>query len=179
MPAPSYPPRRRCLLAVAGMAAAALAGPVPAAVEPPPRRRWPAGRATPRLILPGHDGPAWSLAAARGQVVLLNFWASWCEPCLAELPSLERLAQRHAREGLQVLAVNHRESEAAIVRFLARQPTRLTVLRDADGAAARAFGVNVFPTTVAIDRHGRASFSVVGETDWSDGPASAWVAELL
>lgn len=178
MPAPSRSPRRRCLQAALGLAAAALVGPAPAAVEPP-RRPWPAGRSTPRLILPSLQGPTWSLSAARGQVVLLNFWATWCEPCLAELPSLERLAQRHERDGLRVLAVNHRESEAAIARFLARQPTTLTVLRDVDGAAARAFGVQVFPTSVAIGRNGRAAFSVVGETDWSDGPAGAWVAELL
>jgi thiol-disulfide isomerase/thioredoxin len=134
---------------------------------------------TPPLALPRHDGGgAWELAAARGRVVVLNFWASWCEPCRTELPSLELLAQRHEAQGLLVVAVNFRETDAAIRRFMEQQPMTLPILRDADGGAAWAFGVRVFPTTVVIGRDGRAVFSVVGEVDWTGSAARDWLAPL-
>jgi len=176
---PDLPPaalRRRRLLAASALGAWVGTGAAADDVQPRP---WPRGRATPPLALPGFEAPAWSLAQQRGQVVLLNFWASWCEPCRAELPALELLAQRHEADGLVVVAVNFRETDAAIRRFMALMPITLSILRDADGAAARAFGARIFPTTVAIDRGGRAAFSVVGECEWNGPQARAWIAPLL
>lgn len=132
----------------------------------PLRRPWPAGRATPRLAFARHDGGRWSLADAGGRVVLLNFWASWCEPCRTEMPALELFARRHERDDVLVMAVNHRETDAAIRRFIDEMPVSLPILRDSDGAAARDWGVRVFPTTVIVGRDGLARFSMVGEADW-------------
>lgn len=131
------------------------------------------------MTLPGFESPAWSLAEAKGRPVLLNFWASWCEPCRAEMPSLELLAQRHEADGLLVLAVNHRETDAAIRRFLQAMPISLPIARDADGATSRSFGVRIFPTSVLIARDGRAAFSVIGELDWTGAQARQWIAPLL
>ena len=164
--------KRRDLLTLA--AAATL----PAAADAL-RRPWPKSQATPPLTLPGFEGPAWSLAEAKGRPVLLNFWASWCEPCRAEMPSLELLAQRHEADGLLVLAVNHRETDAAIRRFLQTMPISLPILRDTDGATSRSFGVRIFPTSVLIARDGRAAFSVIGELDWTGAQARQWIAPLL
>jgi thiol-disulfide isomerase/thioredoxin len=174
---PPASPGRRRLLAAAALGS--LTGAAGAAGDGPQPRPWPRGRATPPLALPGHDGPAWDLAQARGHVVLLNFWASWCEPCRAEMPSLELLAQRHEADGLVVVAVNFRETDAAIRRFMAQMPISLPILRDADGATSRAWGARIFPTTVAVDRAGRAAFSVVGECEWNGPQARAWIAPLL
>jgi thiol-disulfide isomerase/thioredoxin len=146
---------------------------------PPQPQAWPRSRPTPALSLPQQEGPPWSLAAQIGQPVLLNFWASWCEPCRSEMPSLELLAQRHEAQGLQVMAVNFRETDAAVRRYLAQWPITLPILRDADGAAARAFGVRIFPTTIAIARNGQAVFTLVGEADWTGSEARRWVAPLL
>lgn len=169
-------PSRRRLLAAAALGAALPAVPVQAQAQ---RKPWPAGKPTPPLALPAWEGPGFSLAQARGQVVLLNFWASWCEPCRAEMPSLELLAERHAKDGLVVQAVNFRETDAAIRRFLAQWPLTLPILRDRDGAAARDWQVRIFPSTLLVGRDGRAAFSVTGEADWSGDEARRWIAALL
>lgn len=172
-------PQRRTLLRL--LAAGALgSGPGAHAEEGLLRRPWPRGRKLPALDLPGLDGhPGWRPADTRGRVTLLNFWASWCEPCRAEMPSLQQLAEQRADEGLSVVAVNFRDSEATIRRFLAANPLRLPLLRDVDGATAKGLGVSIFPSTLALARDGRPAFVLVGATDWSTDPARGWITELL
>jgi thiol-disulfide isomerase/thioredoxin len=169
------PTNRRSWLAAA--ACTVLAWPAVASYEQ--RRPWPRGRGTPSLELPALDGEVWTLAAARGHPVLLNFWASWCEPCRAEMPSLQQLAARHEAEGLQVVAINFREGERAVRRFIAATGLRLPVLYDRDGAAAKSLDVHTFPSTVAIGRDGKAKFVVRGEVDWSSPSVQRWVEALL
>jgi thiol-disulfide isomerase/thioredoxin len=164
---------RRLLLHWALGACAGAAG-LARAEEPPTRRPWPASKPTPRVDVPGLR-----LADLRGRVVLLNFWASWCEPCRSEMPSLEAAAQRLAPGGLRVIAVNFKESDAAIQRYTQTSPLGLPIARDAEGAVAKSFGVSIFPTTVAIARNGRAAFTVVGAVDWSSDPAYRWATDLL
>lgn len=167
--------RRQALVALG----AGLSSPFAVADDSAQRRGWPRGRTTPALDLPRRGGGRWRLEDVRGQVVLLNFWASWCTPCRVEMPSLELLAQRHERDGLLVMAVNYRETDAAVNRFLSEMPLTLDILRDADGAAARDWGVRIFPSTIAIGRDGKAAFTVTGELDWAGPQARQWVAPLL
>lgn len=171
-------PQRRHVLAA--LALAPLLRPAMVTAEPSASLRpWPRNRAAPPLVLPALEGPPWNLASTKGQVVVLNFWAAWCEPCRAEMPSLELLAERHSADGLTVMAVNYREGESTIQRFLERMPITLPILRDADGSAARAWGVRVFPTTVLVGRDGLPAFSVIGELDWTGAQARQWLAPLL
>lgn len=173
-------PRRRELLT--SLAALHVLGPAAYAQNARITRysRWNASQPTPATALPGHDGgPSLQLADLRGQVVLLNFWASWCEPCRSELPSLELLDERHGRDGLRVIAVNYRETDATLRRYLAQWPLSLPIVRDADGAAARAWGVRVFPTSVIVGRDGRAAFVVTGEVDWISQEALDWLKPVL
>ena len=142
-------------------------------------RPWPAGRAAPALTLPALDGGPVSLAHLRGRAVLLNFWASWCEPCREELPSLALLGERRAADGLSVLAINVREGSDAVRRFVQQQALTLPVLLDTDGAAARAFTPRIYPSTVFIGRDGRARGVLVGPIDWLGDEAGRLLAPLL
>ncbi|HEY9237919.1 MAG TPA: TlpA disulfide reductase family protein, partial [Burkholderiaceae bacterium] len=134
-------------------------------------RPWPNGKSTPPLALTDLDGKAWSLAALKGRPVVLNFWASWCEPCRAEMPSLELLQTRHDKAGLVILAVNYQEPLPKIRRFLDVLPLSLPILLDREGEAAAAWTPRVFPTTVLVDRSGAARHSVIGEIDWMGSAA--------
>lgn len=138
---------------------------------------WPRNKAVPALSLAGLDGQPWQLTRLKGRVVVLNFWATWCEPCRAEMPSLNALAQKHP-QSLVVLAVNHQEAEPRIRRFMETVEINVPVLLDRDGAAARAWTRRIFPTTVLIDATGRPRFVVTGEYDWG-GPDAARLIEPL
>jgi thiol-disulfide isomerase/thioredoxin len=142
-------------------------------------RPWVTTRPVPPLALTDLDGKTWELPALQGQAVLLNFWATWCEPCREEMPSLEALAVRHRADPVVVLTINYQESEAGIRRFLERVPLALPVLLDRDGSATKAWTPRVFPTTVSIDRSGRPRHQIVGAVDWAGDEARQWVHDLL
>jgi thiol-disulfide isomerase/thioredoxin len=143
------------------------------------RKPWPNNKPTPAVQLSHVDGSPWRLADERGHPVLLNFWATWCEPCRAEMPSLEKLAAAQQVFGLRVIAANFKEGDPAIRRFLTNTSLQLPVVRDADGAAAKAFGINIFPSTVGIDRRGHTRFILVGEFDWAGDKAAEMIRPLL
>ena len=169
--------RRHALSALAALALPAAA-PRLAFAKPAPQP-WPKGQGTPTFELEALSGSPVSLASLRGRPLLLNFWASWCEPCRAEMPSLELLEARHASAGLKVLAINFRETDGTVKRFVEQTGLSLTVLRDRDGGVARDYGVKIYPTTIAVDRAGRARFTVTGEIDWLGADATRWLRPLL
>ncbi|MDB5779386.1 MAG: Redoxin domain protein [Polaromonas sp.] len=124
-------------------------------------------------------GKVWQPADFRGRAVLLNFWASWCEPCRAEMPSLQQVAALHGPDKLLVLAINFKETPARALQFAERTGVTLPVLLDVDGQAARRWGVRIFPTTLTLDRRGRPRHRVRGELDWTGPAAGKLVASLL
>jgi thiol-disulfide isomerase/thioredoxin len=168
--------RRRFLTGSVAALALARSGAAGAAHVVKP---WPAGKPTPALALTDLDGKTWSLATLKGRPVVLNFWASWCEPCRAEMPSLELLQTRHEKAGLVILSVNYQEPAPKIKRFLETLPFSLPILLDREGEAAAAWTPRVFPTTVLIDRGGAARSSVLGELDWMGDTARTLVEPLL
>lgn len=115
----------------------------------------------------------------KGKVVLLNFWATWCEPCRAEMPALQALAERLGANRLVVVGVNYQESAARIERFVAAAALTFPVLLDRDGAVTRAWTRRIFPTSVLVGPDGRARQVIVGEFDWNGPQAGGLLAALL
>lgn len=109
----------------------------------------------------------------RGRVVVLDFWASWCRPCRAIMPTLDQLHSDHHDDGLTVLGVA-REPESRILRHLERSPVHYTIARDAGGTLAR-YGVRAIPTVVVIDRRGLVREVFVGV----DGDALGRIQRLV
>jgi thiol-disulfide isomerase/thioredoxin len=140
---------------------------------------WPARKPIPALSGTDFLGKSWRLAELRGKAVLVNFWASWCEPCRAEMPSLEALAQFYGPEKLVVLAVNFKESPAVALRHVQRANIGLPILLDTSGQIAREWGANVFPTTVLVAADGLVQGLVRGELDWTSVQAGKLVTPLL
>lgn len=138
-------------------------------------RPYPGERAAPMLQLPSLRGGPVNLADLRGKVILVNFWATWCPPCVAEIPSLQRLYRHLQDRGLEILAVDVGESTQTMEAFLKDKPVEFPVLMDSDGEALRRWGIYAFPTTLVLDREHRIRYAVFGAFDWS----SAEVIETL
>ena len=137
------------------------------------------GGATPPLALADLSGKPVRLEAYRGKVVLVNFWATWCEPCREEMPSISRLKAAFAGRPFEVLAVNLGESETRIRAFLEKVPMDFPVLLDRDMVVAKAWGARVLPATYLVGPDGRIRYHYRGELDWSQEPVRKLVAGLL
>lgn len=105
------------------------------------------------------------LASYRGQVVLLNFWASWCMPCVEELPSL--LTLHHEQPNLMILAVSVDEDPDAYSRFIVRHHVDLITVRDPSESAAQLYHTDMWPESYLIDRNGIIRRKFVGPQDWT------------
>jgi len=99
--------------------------------------------------------------------VLVNFWATWCAPCRAEMPSLQALADSLKQEPFVVLAVNVGESPEAMRAFINQVPLRFPLLIDPGATTARAWGARALPTTFILDPEGRPRYRHVGDLDWA------------
>jgi peroxiredoxin len=137
------------------------------------------GGAAPALELPGVDGRVHRLAAYRGKVVLVNFWASWCEPCRDEMPSIERLRRSLSGKPFAVLAVNVGEGAHAASRFAESVALGAALLLDRDGAAARAWGARALPSTFIVGPDGTIRYRHVGAMDWSSPAVREAITALL
>jgi peroxiredoxin len=154
------------LLALALPAAAQELKPAPRAPAPP-------------LELADLQGKTHKLADYRGKVVLVNFWATWCEPCREEMPSIERLRASLEGRPFAVLAVNLAEPESRIRKFLDTMPLRFPVLLDRDAKAARAWQAKMLPATYIVGPDGAIRFQHRGELDWSRPAVRNQIASLM
>jgi peroxiredoxin len=116
-----------------------------------------AGTQAAAFTLPAPDGSTMSLADFKGKVVLLNFWATWCPPCKAEMPDLQALHDEYgASRGFAVLGVNMMESREPVNNFAILRNLTFPIVLDEDGmVSAQRFGVRGLPTSIIVDRDGR------------------------
>ncbi len=141
------------------------------------------------LVSEGATAPAFRLATLAGDAldsqallsgpVVLNFWATWCAPCVEELPSLERLHRALGPEGLRVVALSQDDDPVELRRFVARHGLTLAVARDAGHAVASAYGVEGLPTTFVIESGGRVRGAYVGVAEWDTPGALRHMRRLL
>jgi cytochrome c biogenesis protein CcmG, thiol:disulfide interchange protein DsbE len=120
-----------------------------------------------------------SLADYRGQVVLLNVWATWCEPCRVEMPSLERLHRRHGGSNFRVAAVSVDEQGPEVVAaFTSNLGLSFDILQDRSGAIQRTYQTTGVPESFVIDRDGVIIKKVIGPAEW-DGPVNETLIRRL
>lgn len=129
-------------------------------------------------------GDSVSLADLRGRVVLLNVWATWCTPCIREMPALERLHRAHEAEGLSIVAVSVDASTpglgaADVERFVNDLGVSFTILLDPGGEIENRFRVSGLPMTYLIDRDGRIRQKIVGAREWDEPDITAEIRKLL
>lgn len=114
------------------------------------------------FTLKAADGSNYRLAEQRGELVLINFWASWCGPCRQEMPQLDKLAAEFADLGVQVVGINVEQETADAEQFLKASPVSFPILWDGSNSTAKAYAVSGMPTTVIVDRNGDIRYRHAG-----------------
>jgi thiol-disulfide isomerase/thioredoxin len=131
------------------------------------------------FILPDLQGRERQLSDYRGKVVLVNFWASWCPPCIYEMPGLVRLKQRHADQPFEILALNVGEKKYRVWKFVDMVDFKLPVLLDKSRQVFQAWGLEILPTSFLLDTEGRVRYRVLGSPDWDHAEIDAMIEALM
>lgn len=137
------------------------------------------GMPAPDFALPDLEGNVHRLGDFRGQVVVLNFWATWCPPCIDEMPSLEKLHQAFAERGVAVLAVSVDERFSDVPKFVGKLGLTFSILYDEGKKTSRKYQTFKYPETYILDREGRLKSKVVGPRDWAAPSVIRDMVDLL
>ena len=119
-----------------------------------------------------------SLSQFRGQVVVLNFWATWCAPCVEEIPSLVEMQRRMKAKGVTVVAVSVDVDEKAYQQFVKDHNVNLITVRDPSGKSNQLYGTFKFPETYIIDRNGVMRRKFIGAVDWTEPEITQFLGKL-
>lgn len=125
------------------------------------------------------SGATKTLADYRGKVVLLNFWASWCPPCLREMPSMERLRVKMKGQPIEIVALASAESAGDVKAFLSKMQLGFPILLDPDGSNTKRWKVFALPTSFLLDAQGRVRYVLTGPTEWDEGEALKIIESML
>ena len=120
-----------------------------------------------------------SLRSYQGRVVFLNFWATWCPPCRAEMPSMQALYESLGNRDFEIVAVDLQEEKADVERFVQENGLTFPVLLDTAGQVGGVYSVRNIPTTYLLDRQGNLVARWIGGRDWNDAESRALLDELL
>ena len=133
----------------------------------------------PEFALEDLSGKRLSLKELRGKVVFLNFWATWCVPCRQEMPTMERLQRKLKEQGLEVVAINVRESRKEVRKFFDELGLTFISLLDKDGKVSEEYGAWAIPLSYFINRKGEFVGKVDGSREWDSQEAKAVFLQLL
>lgn len=133
----------------------------------------------PQLKLTGRDGNPYELVSDRGSIVLVNFWATWCPPCVEEVPSMNDLLRRYKGRPFKVVSIDFRETKETIDEFAAKTPIEFPVLLDLTGQTSKEWEVFRFPTSFMVDADGQIRYSANRAIDWNSPQVWDAVDELL
>lgn len=124
-------------------------------------------------------GETVSLKDYRGRLIFLNFWATWCGPCRAEMPSMQRLWEEFKEEDFVILAINIQEESKLVSSFMNERSLSFPVLLDEKGKVARTYGIRGIPTTFFLNPEGEIIGKAVGARDWASKESFQLIEELL
>jgi len=133
-------------------------------------------RELPEFELPSLDGETWTPANFEGKLTIVNFWATWCPPCVEEMPSMNALWQKLEGEGVSMVAINAGEGEAAVKTFLEKVPVDFPIIFGDGARTLPNWSVRGLPTTLIVDGSGKVIFEALGPRDWDDDD---FVARML
>ena len=133
----------------------------------------------PDFTLEDPSGTPVSLRDFRGKIVFVNFWATWCIPCRAEMPALEQLYQDFREQGFVMVAVNFQDGPEQVRAFSQELHLTFPIALDRKAIAASAYGVRGLPTTYLLDREGQIIGQVIGARAWDSEDAKAYFRQLL
>jgi cytochrome c biogenesis protein CcmG, thiol:disulfide interchange protein DsbE len=122
------------------------------------------GFLAPNFTLSTPEGQVYTLSDLRGHSLLINFWATWCPPCQAEMPAMQRIYKQYQDQGFIILAVNatHQDNRAAVLDFNREYGLTFPILLDLDGAVSQQYLVHAFPSSYFVDPQGTISEVVIG-----------------
>ena len=134
---------------------------------------------TPPLELPDLSGQPHNISDYEGKVVLVNFWASWCQPCLKEMPGMQHLYKAMHGRPFSILAVDVEESKSKVWRFKKLLNITFTTLLDSKGTAMKDWGIQIFPTSYLVDSEGRIHYGVQGALEWDSEEVIRLIETLM
>jgi cytochrome c biogenesis protein CcmG/thiol:disulfide interchange protein DsbE len=125
-----------------------------------------AGDTAPNFSIVTEHGRTMTRSDFGGKLLVLNFWASWCPPCISELPSLNRFAQEYAPQGVVVLGISIDKNEDLYKKFLAQRSVAFDTARDPEANISTSYGTFLIPETYIIDRNGKVLEKVISDQNW-------------
>ncbi len=137
------------------------------------------GDRAPSVILPSVSSVSFPIRAGGGHVMVVNFWATWCPPCVEEAPGLEEFATRMKPLGVRVVGVSVDQNLSELTNFIMSDHLTYPILRDPGQMVAARWGTTKFPETYIFDRHGRLADKIVGATDWNSPGMIQFVTALV
>ena len=139
------------------------------------------GRPLPDFTLTDLHGKEHKLSHLKGKVVMVNFWATYCTPCIKEMPSMQRLDKKFKGNPFQILAINMAEDHASVEAFMKRHKIEVTfpILLNTAGDVAEAWMVTAVPTTFVIDRQGHIRYALYGAIEWDSDEVIKTVDDLM